>query len=333
MVRRAEIAAVSLLVTLLSGVGIAAAQDSWRGVATPPPPPPPPPPPAAQVLRVPSNHPRPVFTTPLAAGAVYTVEVSGVFSVWPEQRDGVDAYYAYAPRTGPQPQVWNQLQVDDRPLFEIARGHGDAVWFNPAHVYTTSLRGTGRPVKLQILDARNGSWRDNFGELTVRIFPQAAYAPPPPPRPALPPGPPGPGGWRGQAGRYTVDETVTVPADRPDPSWSRTPLAPGAVYVLEVSGVFSFKRGGWDGADAFYMYGGGRRHRHGSEFRPQLLIDDRSIGDIAREQGGGGAFNPNHSYTVTIRGRGQPLKLQTTDARNGSWHDNRGALTVRILRR
>lgn len=134
-------------------------------------------------------------------------------------------------------------------------------------------------------------------------------------------------------GRFIVEETVQVPADRPEPVFSQGALAPGAFYTLEISGVFSFKRGPWDGADAFYSYSGGRRRARGSEFRPQLLVDDRSAADIARDAREPLPYNPSHTYTVTIRGRGQPLKLQMLDARQGSWHDNQGGLTVRIRRR
>jgi hypothetical protein len=134
-------------------------------------------------------------------------------------------------------------------------------------------------------------------------------------------------------GRFIIEETVQVPADRPEPVFTHGALAPGAFYTLEISGVFSFKRGPWDGADAFYSYSGGRRRARGSEFRPQLLVDDRSAADIARDGREPLPYSPNHNYVVTIRGRGQPLKLQTLDARSGSWHDNQGGLTVRIRRR
>lgn len=343
MIARAQLVSVArataFLVLALVPVGAAHAAE-WRGSPRPAPPPPPPPPAAPafggpQTLWVSSERPEPVWTAPLANGMIYTIEVSGTFSIWPDQREGVDAYYGYSPRVGPRPQPWNQLLVDDRPLFEIARGHGHPVWYNPAHAYTTSIRGRGRPVKLQILDARNGSWRDNHGSLSVRIAPQAAYVPPPPPPPPPGPPPPPPGGWRGSpmGGPFIADEVVTVPADRPEPVFTRGALAPGVFYTLEISGVFSFKRGPWDGADAFFSYSGGRRRARGSEFRPQLLVDDRSAADLARDGRQPLAYSPSHTYLLTIRGRGQPLKLQTLDARNGSWHDNQGGLTVRIRRR
>ncbi len=269
---------------------------------------------------------------PLAADVTYSIEAAGSFSVWPDQREGVDAYYVHTPRVGQQPQVWNQLQIDDRPMFEIARNHNDSTWFNPAHVYTTSIRGYGRPVKLQILDARNGSWRDNHGAITVRISARSGVLrrPPPPQLPPPQPSPP-PGGWR-TGGRFAVDEIVSVPANAPNAVFTSAPLAPGASYVVEVSGSFSYMRGPFEGADAFYSFYARRRHR-GADLRPQLLVDDRPLADIAQAQGELAPFNPGHHYVVTLRGTGRPLKLQTLDARNGSWRDNSGGLQVHIQRR
>jgi hypothetical protein len=297
-------------------------------------PPPPPPGPEVQSMTVHSNRPEPVWTAPLAPGVIYTVEASGVFSVWPDQRDGVDAYYVYAPRVGPQPQVWNQLQIDDRPMYEIARGHGDPIWFNQSHVYTTTIRGAGRPVKLQILDARNGSWGDNHGHLLVRIYPHGGYAPPPagyPPPAGGPPPPPPNEGWR-RADRYLIDDGVAVAADRPEPSWTRQPLAPGAFYTIEISGSFALRQARGAGADALYAFA--ERHGLRAEPRPELLIDDRPLTDWLAEQGQPvPPFNPGHVYAITIRGTGRPLKLQTAESRNGTWQSASGALQVRVRRR
>jgi hypothetical protein len=328
--------------------------SEWRGTPPPPAPPPqPPPPPAAAVtVLVLADRPQPVWTTPLAAGVLYTVEASGTFSVWGGEWDGLDAYYAYNPRrVGPSPQPWSQLLVDDRAMLELARENGDPVAFNPAHVYSTTVRGAGQPVRLQILDARNGSWRDNHGAVTVRFYPRsggtAPYvaapppsAPPPPPPPPPPPRqqpPPRPEAqWRGTppsppAG-YEVSETIVVHATRPEPIWTRAPLAPGAAYLIEMSGVFSMWPGEREGADAYYEYSP-RRVGPQAQLRPQLLVDDRPLADVARGEGQQTAFNPAHVYFVTVRGSGQPLKLQIRDARDGSWNDNYGALQVRITRR
>jgi hypothetical protein len=55
---------------------------------------------------------------------------------------------------------------------DLARESGESTAYNPAHVYGTWFRGTGQRVKLQILDARNGSSGDNHGALHVRITPR-----------------------------------------------------------------------------------------------------------------------------------------------------------------
>jgi len=301
------------------------------------PPPPPPLDPETQFLTVHAHRPDPVWTAPLSPGVIYAVEASGVFSVWPDQRDGVDAFYVYAPRVGPQPQVWNQLLIDDRPMYEIARNHGDPIWFNPSHVYATTIRGAGRPVKLQILDARNGSWNDNHGSLQVRIYPRGGgYAPPPPagypPAAGGPPPPPPPReGWR-RADPYLIDDGLAVPADRPEPVWTRQPLAPGAFYSVEVSASFALRQARGAGSDALYAFAD--RHGLRVELRPQLLIDDRPITDWFAQQGQPlPPFNPGHVYVVTIRGTGRPLKLQTAESRNGTWQGASGVLQVRIRRR
>src|SRR5207237_222563 len=108
------------------------------------------------------------------------------------------------------PEVWQQLLVDDRPLYEIAKANGEAVGYQPSHVYTATVRGEGRPLKLQLADAK-GSSADNHGAFEARICgpggacddgaaapvqpldlqaPPRAYAPPPsytPPPSYLPP--------------------------------------------------------------------------------------------------------------------------------------------------
>jgi hypothetical protein len=249
--------------------------------------------------------------------------------VWGGEWDGVDAYYAFHPtRVGPTPQPWAQLLIDDRPMLELARENGDPAGFNPGHVYSTAIRGTGRPLKLQILDARNGSWGDNRGGLTVRIFARAAapyVVTPPPPAPPAPAPPPPPAS-------YEVSETVFVHANRPEAFWTRLPLAPGVPYLLEVSGVFSVWGDERDGVDAYYTYSP-RRVGPQPQLHDQLLVDDRPMAEIARAGGNPVGFNPGHVYFATVRGTGQPLKLQIRDARDGSWQDNHGALQVRITRR
>jgi hypothetical protein len=276
---------------------------------------------------VPAARPEAVWTDrPLAAGVEYFVEATGSFSVWGDRRSGVDAYYGYdADRVGGV-RVWAQLLLDDRPMIEIARAAGDDTSFHPYHSYVTRVVGTGRPLKLQIADARNGSWGDNHGGVTVRLTPRWNGGGPPPPPQAGPPPPPAP---PPPAARGA--DVVGVPAYEPRASWSR-PLAPGVLYVVEVSGTFSVSGDRNEGVDAYYVYD---RERSGGwpQVWGQLLLDDRPMTDIAREHGDQTSFSPAHVYVTTVRGQGRPLKLQIADARNGSWQDNRGQLTVRIYPR
>lgn len=124
-----------------------------------------------QVL-VPADRSDPVFSPPLAAGAEYVVQASGVFSAWGDKVDGVDALYGYAEwRVGRTPEYWNQLIIDDKGMGDIMKAAGDPAAYQPSHVYACVIRGTGGPAKLQIRDAI-GSSGDNHGGLNVLIRPR-----------------------------------------------------------------------------------------------------------------------------------------------------------------
>jgi hypothetical protein len=127
----------------------------------------------AGAIWVPADRPEPVWAPQaLAPGQWYVIEATGVFSCWADHGDGVDAYYGYGPwAVGPQPQPWAQLLVDDRPMYTLAQGGRAPVGYRPDHRYSTMIVGNGSRPKLQIADARNGSWSDNHGGLWVRIVP------------------------------------------------------------------------------------------------------------------------------------------------------------------
>jgi hypothetical protein len=123
-------------------------------------------------LWVPADRPEPVWLPwALVPGQWYVVEAWGAFSCWPDHNDGVDPFYGYGPwYFGAQPQPWAQLLIDDRPMFEIAKNNRHYVNYRQDHFYTTMIMGNGNRPKLQILDAKNGSWSDNRGGLWVRIY-------------------------------------------------------------------------------------------------------------------------------------------------------------------
>jgi hypothetical protein len=118
----------------------------------------------------------------LDAGRTYTIEVSGVFSCWDGHTDGVDGFYCYATWRCPTPEVWGQLLIDDKSMSDIAKQHGEPLALHGDHVYSTTIVGSGRPISLQIADAKSSAG-DNHGALTVRILPGrgGGQRPPPPP--------------------------------------------------------------------------------------------------------------------------------------------------------
>ena len=127
----------------------------------------------AGAMWVPADRPEPVWLpTPLLVGQWYVVEAWGAFSTWADHADGVDPYYGYGPwYFGAQVQPWAQLLIDDRPMYEIGRTNNHDVRYRLDHRYSTMILGNGARPKLQIADARNGSWGDNHGGLWVRVYP------------------------------------------------------------------------------------------------------------------------------------------------------------------
>ena len=255
-------------------------------------------------IHVPADRPDPVYSQPLPAGETFTIEVDGVFSCWGDHRDGVDGMYCYLPGRCPSPEVWGQLLIDDRPISEIAKAEGQLPPYQANHSYRVTVVGTGRPLKLQIADARDGSWGDNHGGLIV---------------------------YTRRGASALSSEIVRVPSDRPEPVYTRGPLPAGAAYEIQAWGVFSCWGDHTDGVDPLYCYAPWRCPT--PEVWGQLLIDDVPLSDVIKSGGGAIVYQPNHTYSVMIRGTGRPLKLQIADAKGGSWSDNHGALEVRIFRR
>ncbi|MBI2372102.1 MAG: hypothetical protein HYV08_18040 [Deltaproteobacteria bacterium] len=121
-----------------------------------------------ETLIVPNDKPVKILSrNVLERGQWYTIEASVEFSDWSHVKDGVDAVWCYAEwRCGRQGQAWDQLRIDGKGMTEIA---GQPIPYNPQHVYRVRYGGQGRQVELYLIDAQ-GSWSDNSGSITVKIF-------------------------------------------------------------------------------------------------------------------------------------------------------------------
>lgn len=121
-------------------------------------------------------------------------------------------------------------------------------------------------------------------------------------------------------------ETLVIPNDKPVKGKSATVLERGRWYVIEASGVISDWSDKKDGVDAVWCYAEWRCGKDGQVWS-QLRIDDRGLPEIA---GTPIPYNPQHTYQVRLQGQGKPVEIYCSDAQ-GSWSDNSGAFTVRIV--
>ena len=121
-----------------------------------------------ETLEVPNTKPVKVLSrTVLEAGREYIVEASGTFDDWGNTPHGVDAVWCFAEwRCGKKGEVWDQLRINDKGMTELA---GQSIPYNPNHVYQVRIKGQGKPAELYMSDAQ-GSWTDNLGGTTVRIY-------------------------------------------------------------------------------------------------------------------------------------------------------------------
>lgn len=121
-----------------------------------------------ETLIIPNDKPVKITsTTILENNQRYIIEASGVISDWSHVRDGVDAVWCYAEwRCGKQGEAWNQLHIDGKGMTDIA---GKPIPYNPQHIYKVQYQGQGKQVELYCTDAQ-GSWGDNSGSFTVKIF-------------------------------------------------------------------------------------------------------------------------------------------------------------------
>lgn len=125
-------------------------------------------------------------------------------------------------------------------------------------------------------------------------------------------------------------ESVLVPADNPDPIFTDMVLEAGQDYLIRASGTCSIWGGKTDGVDAHYCYAQWRVGDTPSAWKV-LLLNDKTMYDIGRENNFPVEYNEDHIYQIKLAGNGETLKLQNADAKKGSWADNYGIFTVEIF--
>lgn len=121
-------------------------------------------------------------------------------------------------------------------------------------------------------------------------------------------------------------ETLQIPNDKPVKILSKITLEKGRWYLIEASGVISDWSHVKEGVDPVWCYAEWRCGQKG-EVWDQLRIDGKGMTDIA---GKPIPYNPQHAYQVRYLGQGKPVELFCSDAQ-GSWSDNSGSFTVKIL--
>jgi hypothetical protein len=121
-------------------------------------------------------------------------------------------------------------------------------------------------------------------------------------------------------------EMLTIPNNKPVKVSTTNVLENGRWYVIEASGVISDWDTVKDGVDAVWCYAEWRCGKQGQLWN-QLRIDEKGMPDIAGQPI---PYNPQHTYQVRYLGQGKKIEFYAVDAQ-GSWSDNSGAFTVRIL--
>lgn len=118
-------------------------------------------------LSVPATGGTVTSTTTLVNGQLYRLEASGTFSAGA----GITADAEYS--SGPPSYIWQDsvegYESYGEGLLELKVNGNFVEWgpFNPNHVYTLDMVGTGNPVSFNIYDIY---YPNNSGSLTARIY-------------------------------------------------------------------------------------------------------------------------------------------------------------------
>jgi len=107
--------------------------------------------------------------TILQNGKTYTLQISGVFSLWSiSDPTGVDALYNFRGSLANNPKLWSNLHIDDKPLINYLKETGGNSAYNQNHIY--QLTFTGKGSRLGLVLSEGGSYSDNSGEISVQII-------------------------------------------------------------------------------------------------------------------------------------------------------------------
>ena len=121
-----------------------------------------------ETLRVSNTNPNAIQSSfQTRPGATYRIEAEGVISCWDGKTDGVDPVWCYAEWRCGNGAVWDHLRINGKGMTDWA---GHEIPYNPGHIYEVRIQGDGNPIVLGCADALAGSYGDNAGEFTVRIY-------------------------------------------------------------------------------------------------------------------------------------------------------------------
>jgi hypothetical protein len=125
-------------------------------------------------------------------------------------------------------------------------------------------------------------------------------------------------------------ETVNVSGAARDKTYSTNMLQSGRSYTLQISGSYNV----WSatdpiGVDALYCYH--PSHCPTPKLWSGLWIDDKPLKDYIEAVGGSTAYNPNHTYQVTVTGKGAKMGFGCRDGSSYGGGDNSGTIYVKII--
>jgi len=130
-------------------------------------------------------------------------------------------------------------------------------------------------------------------------------------------------------GSANAIETVRVQGAAREKVYSANVLQSGRSYTLQISGTFSvWSKTDPTGVDALYCY---PPKRPKPILWSSLHIDDRALSEYIKDVNGNIDYNPNHTYQVTMTGKGAKLGFGIKDGGAYGGSDNSGEVLVKII--